>query len=179
MSKLKKKFTYLFLILVLVSVNANVFAQDFSLLPKAGKNRIDCSLLMRSFDTKYQGLKNLPYNSYARFNKALQSFPNGTITIPEDLGERENLMLGCGVVTGKIRFYFWKPYVAYLIKNMSILAGILSMLFITIGGYQYFLAMVSGEDSNAKNTVKNAILGLVISFSSWIIVEIVQSFVSF
>ena len=56
MSKLKKKFTYLFLISVLVSVNANVFAQDFSLLPKAGKNRRDCSLLMKSFDTKYQGL---------------------------------------------------------------------------------------------------------------------------
>jgi len=153
------------------------------LLPKAGKNRRDCSLLMKSFDTKYQGLKNLPYNSYARFNKALKTFnttfDGNRINMQDNLGERENVILGCGVVTGKIRFYFWKPYVAYLIQNISILAGILSMLFITIGGYQYFLAMVSGEDSNAKNTVKNAILGLVISFSSWIIVEIVQSFVSF
>ena len=170
MNKLKKKFTYLFLILVLVSINSNVFAQDFSLLPKADKGKIECYKLMKDFHNNYQSKEvQGDYNSYKRFNKTLEKVG--------DVSERD--ILGCGIVTGKIRFYFWKPYVAYLIQNLSILAGMLSMLFISIGGYQYFFAMVSGEDSNAKNTVKNAILGLVISFSSWIIVEIVQSFVSF
>ena len=175
MINFKKKTTYLVLFFSIMCMNLSVFAQDFSLLPKAGINRNDCTSIMKDFDIKYQNAEG-EYNSYKRFNNALNAIDVGG---ESELEKKEGRLLGCGVITGRIRLYFWKPYVAYLIQNLSILAGALSMLFITLGGYQYFLAMVSGEDSNAKNTVKNAILGLVISFSSWIIVEIVQSFVSF
>ena len=171
MIKLKKNIVSAFVLMSILCLNTSVFAQDFSLLPKAGKNNNDCTKILKDFDIKYQKKTDKPYNSYARFEAAMSDVTGfGTIT--------EANILGCGVVTGRIRLYFWKPYVAFLIQNLSVLAGVLSMLFITLGGYQYFLAMVSGEDSNAKNTVKNAILGLVISFSSWMIVEIVQSFVS-
>lgn len=173
MKNIKKNITFILLFTAIFSANTSVFAQEFALLPKANKNKNECASLMKSFHMNYQTKKDLKYNSYARFNAALEGLE---IDAPLD---KEMTILGCGVVTGRIRFYFWKPYVAFLIKNLSILAGVLSMLFITLGGYQYFLAMVSGEDSNAKNTVKNAILGLVISFSSWLIVEIVQSFVSY
>jgi len=168
MIKLKKNIASAMILISILCLNTSVFAQDFSLLPKAGKNNNDCTKILKDFDIKYQSASG-GYNTYARFDAARTAL-DGDIT--------EANILGCGVVTGRIRLYFWKPYVAFLIQNLSVLAGVLSMLFITLGGYQYFLAMVSGEDSNAKNTVKNAILGLVISFSSWMIVEIVQSFVS-
>ena len=69
-------------------------------------------------------------------------------------------------------------WIVYIIKNLSLLASVLAMLFISIGGYQYFMAVITGEDSNAKNTIKHAIIGLVLALSSWIIVDLVQTLVS-
>jgi hypothetical protein len=169
MLKIDKKQLKIVVLLCILGINTSVFAQDFSLIPKTNRDIGDCTDLIREFDTKYQQ-ERAPYNSYKRFSEALGKI-NPEVT--------ENQLLGCGITTGRIRLYFWKPYVAYLIQILSVLTGALSMLFITLGGYQYFYAMVSGEDSNAKNTVKNAILGLVLSLSSWIIVEVVQNIVSF
>ena len=167
MTKIIKLFIFTALFL---GLSQSVFAQDFSVLPKTTKGKIDCLNTLKKFDTEYQALNSNSYNSYTRFNNARTKLsPRPT----------ENDIMGCSIKTGKIRLYMWKPFVVYLIKNLSVLAGVLSMLFIVLGGYQYFLAMVQGEDTKAKATVKNAIFGLIIALCSWMIVDLVQTLVSY
>ncbi|MBT6143522.1 hypothetical protein HOH51_03335 [bacterium] len=172
MTKIIKLFIFTALFL---GLSQSVFAQDFSVLPKTTKGKIDCLNTLKTFDTEYQalpvtGTSGSAYNSYARFDKA-RTKVNPTPT--------EKDIMGCSIKTGKIRLYMWKPFVVYLIKNLSVLAGVLSMLFIVLGGYQYFLAMVQGEDTKAKATIKNAIFGLIIALCSWMIVDLVQTLVSY
>ena len=175
MTKIIKLFIFTALFL---GLSQSVFAQDFSVLPKTGQSRAECLKQLRSFDTAYQNtgsgggttLADSPYNSYKRFDWALEKVNSGL---------KETDLLGCAIVTGRIRLYMWKPFVVYLIKNLSVLAGVLSMLFIVLGGYQYFLAMVQGEDTKAKATIKNAIFGLIIALCSWMIVDLVQTLVSY
>ena len=177
MTKIIKLFIFTALFL---GLSQSVFAQDFSVLPKTGQSRANCLKKLRSFDTAYQNtssdggrgttLAERPYNSYKRFEWALKK-------VDQELTETD--LLGCAIVTGRIRLYMWKPFVVYLIKNLSVLAGVLSMLFIVLGGYQYFLAMVQGEDTKAKATIKNAIFGLILALCSWMIVDLVQTLVSY
>ena len=66
-----------------------------------------------------------------------------------------------GAITNAIEFFF-------------ILAGIIAVIMIIIGGYWYVL---SGGDpqktKKAKDTILYAVVGLVISLSAWVIVGFV------
>lgn len=187
----QKPLVYLLLAQALLLPSA-AMAQEFSVLPKARAQTTSCTKIIRDFHDTY--ISNDPnqtqfkYNTYGRFQKVAETIiqkhgsTNGTVQTAsgEDMSSKQkvNEILGCGIVTGRIRLYFWKPFVVYIIKNLSLLASVLAMLFISIGGYQYFMAVITGEDSNAKNTIKHAIIGLVLALSSWIIVDLVQTLVS-
>lgn len=175
---LQKPLVYLLLSQILLLPSA-AMAQEFSVLPKAANRSVNCTKIMSIFHQKYLG-ESGEYNSYARFQTtAEQALSTAGGALQGAKGTKAvNEILGCGIVTGRIRLYFWKPFVAYIIKNLSLLASVLAMLFISIGGYQYFMAVITGEDSNAKNTIKHAIIGLVLALSSWIIVDLVQTLVS-
>lgn len=168
------------LLLAAIALPQVAFAQQFSIVPKSSSSTTGCTRIMATFHQEYQKAPG-SYNSYARFQAAAENAVGQAEPAPEQAikGEQAvNEILACGFVTGRMRLYFWKPLVAYIIKGLSILASALAMLFITIGGYQYFMAVISGEDSDAKNTIKHAILGLVLALSSWIIVDLVQTLVS-
>ena len=174
----QKPLVYLLLAQALLLPSA-AMAQDFSIIPKAQNRSVNCTKIMSIFHQKYIS-ESGEYNSYSRFQKTAQNALAAAGGAGDDLKGTAavNEILGCGIVTGRIRLYFWKPFVAYIIKNLSLLASVLAMLFISIGGYQYFMAVITGEDSNAKNTIKHAIIGLVLALSSWIIVDLVQTLVS-
>ena len=186
----QKPLVYLLLAQALLLPSA-AMAQEFSVLPKARAQTTSCTKIIRDFHDTY--ISNDPdqtqfkYNTYGRFKEVAKKIiqdNGGGGTVQTASGDnmsskqKVNEILGCGIVTGRIRLYFWKPFVVYIIKNLSLLASVLAMLFISIGGYQYFMAVITGEDSNAKNTIKHAIIGLVLALSSWIIVDLVQTLVS-
>ena len=186
----QKPLVYLLLAQALLLPSA-AMAQEFSVLPKARAQTTSCTKIIRDFHDKYisdnPSQTKYKYNTYGRFQKVAEAIiqnngGGGTVQTQrgQDMTSKQkvNEILGCGIVTGRIRLYFWKPFVAYIIKNLSLLASVLAMLFISIGGYQYFMAVITGEDSNANNTIKHAIIGLVLALSSWIIVDLVQTLVS-
>ncbi len=67
-------------------------------------------------------------------------------------------------------------YITYLISHYLLsLAGVIAMLFIIIGGYQYIFS--GGNEALAKKgktTLTNAVLGLIIIILSFVIVKIVS-----
>ena len=61
-----------------------------------------------------------------------------------------------------------------IILYLLTIAGILAVLFIVIGGFQYILSGANEElAERGKKTLKNAVIGLVIIILSYVIVNVI------
>jgi hypothetical protein len=83
-------------------------------------------------------------------------------------------VLGCAIKTGKIHFNYVPFYIKGLIEFLLALAGLLSVLFIVIGGYNTLIGGLVEDKESGKKTITYAITGLVVSLLAWTIVNIVQ-----
>ncbi len=64
--------------------------------------------------------------------------------------------------------------IAAIIKIMLVLAGIVAVFFLIIGGYRYITAQGNAEQAEkGRSTVINAIIGIVIIIMSYVIVNVV------
>jgi hypothetical protein len=90
----------------------------------------------------------------------------------------QNDVLGCALLTGRIKMFYLSIFISYALNMIAILAGSISMLFIMIGGYKYVIGSLTQNTDDAKKTIINAIIGLLVSTSAWIIVNLVQTIVS-
>ncbi len=91
--------------------------------------------------------------------------------------QRDNL-LGCAIKTGNISLWMIPFYMTYLINFILAVSGLISVLFIVIGGYWYIIGSAQGQTDKGKNTILYAIVGLVVSLMAWIIVNVVQTLVT-
>lgn len=89
-----------------------------------------------------------------------------------------NDILGCAIVTGRIKMFYLSMILSYALNMLAIVSGSIAMLFIIFGGYQYVIGALTQSTDNAKKTIINAIIGLIVSTGAWIIVNIVLSIIS-
>ena len=64
--------------------------------------------------------------------------------------------------------------VIHLIDICTKLAGTIAVIFLLYAGFQMIVSGVSDDREAAKNTIKYALTGLVVSFLAWVIVNLVQ-----
>ncbi len=68
---------------------------------------------------------------------------------------------------------------AYIIKILLVLSGIIAILFVIIGGYQYITSGGNAETATkGQRTVTNAVIGIVIIILSYVIVNAVVNTIS-
>ncbi|OGJ49348.1 hypothetical protein A2229_02185 [Candidatus Peregrinibacteria bacterium RIFOXYA2_FULL_33_7] len=91
---------------------------------------------------------------------------------PEDVVVEIGSILYCAVQTGKIHAWMVPYFIRYLAEFLIGIAGIICMLFIVIGGYQYMIGGFVEEKEKGKNTIKYAVIGLALVFLSWAIVNV-------
>lgn len=91
-------------------------------------------------------------------------------------GDRGKLFdaLGCAIKFGKVRLFMVPFFVTYLIQFLLQIAGLIAVLFVVIGGYQYIVGGLIEEKEKGKNTLKHALIGFVVALLAWIIVNFVQ-----
>lgn len=191
-TKLKKFIALYSLILICISISfaSLAFAQGTTktLIPEVNKNRFrsnyDCTNLMKAFeDTYYFALddnSNSEIGTLSRFYDTIDYMNAGkgnteqfAATGPDDPNAiTSNDILGCSIITGRINLSYLTMFISYVIRMATILAGTISILFIMIGGYKYVIAGVTESQDGAKNTIRNAIIGLAVSTGAWIIVNI-------
>lgn len=94
--------------------------------------------------------------------------PNGTM----------NDVLGCAIQTGKISLAMIPYFVQYVSNWMLGMIGIVSVIFIMVGGYQYIYGGLIDQKEVGKKYVENALKGLVVAILSWVIVNIVMAVVT-
>lgn len=91
-------------------------------------------------------------------------------------GDRGKLFdsLGCAIKLGKVRLFMVPFFITYLIQFLLQIAGLIAVLFVVIGGYQYIVGGLIEEKEKGKNTLKHALTGFVVALLAWIIVNFIQ-----
>ena len=85
---------------------------------------------------------------------------------------------GCDFQTGEMTFDCIPNYIQYLIEIIVALAGTIAVIFVMIGGFKYVFSGISEDKEAGKETIKNALLGLVITGLAWVIVTWIVSLVT-
>lgn len=65
-------------------------------------------------------------------------------------------------------------YLSILFKTLIGLAGGISVLLIVVGGLQYILSEVPGIKSSGKERISNALIGLILALSAWLILNTIN-----
>lgn len=91
-------------------------------------------------------------------------------------GDRSILsaILGCAIKTGRIRLYMMPFFITYLIQFLLSLAGLIAVLFVVYGGFKYTIGGITEDKESGKKVIKNALMGLIIALSSWMVINFIQ-----
>ncbi len=90
---------------------------------------------------------------------------------------KENI-LACGIRTGRISFSMLPYFVTYIANFLLSLSGIIAVLFIVIGGYNYIYGGITDQKEKGKKTVMHALMGMWVAILSWVIVQVVLTAVT-
>jgi hypothetical protein len=201
MKKILLTLLLLFIFTIQATFPAAVFAQSETftrtLIPEVNKDNFksnaDCRFMITRFEDAYffQLDNAAPDNptpeatadlgSLRRFQQAIdylktQQVDNFLETNFENL--TRNDVLGCAIVTGRIKMFYLSMFISYAMNMIAILGGSISMIFIMVGGYQYVIGGITQSTDEGKGTIINAIIGLLVSSGAWIIVNVILSLIT-
>lgn len=179
-----KKISLFFVFIILFSVfSFPIFVSAQGLLPSTELSDEACEALSaRSFADVANLLKNDQKKISLTYDKRLSgppdengNFPYQTLSI--DVTSMDDV-LGCALRTGRFRLSMLPYMTLYGIKFFSGLAGVLSVLYIVIGGYHFIIGSLTEEKEKGKKTVMYALVGFALSMLAYTIVNLVQIAVS-
>ena len=84
-------------------------------------------------------------------------------------------VLSCGIKTGNIHLWMVPFYITNIVEFLINIVGIISVLFVILGGYYYAWGGLTEDKEKGKKTVMYALIGLALSTMAWIIVNIIQT----
>lgn len=87
-------------------------------------------------------------------------------------------LLGCAISTGNVHLWMLGYFVNYAIRFALVMGGLVSTFFIILGGYRYMVGGVTDDKESGKKTIIHAIIGLVLSLLAYLLVSVVQIFVT-
>lgn len=145
-----------------------VFAQEAgTLLPETQLSKDQCDERLESF-----------------FNAATHTIDkdDGSKITTTDFREKfalekdsyRNDILACAVITGKIKFWMVPFYIVYLVEFAIGISGLIAILFLVVGGFQYVIGGATEKQEQAKNTIQYALIGMVIVLVAWVVVNLIQ-----
>ena len=151
---LKKIFIGVFLTLfLLMNSSSFVFAQDNvgveeggTILPGTEKTIQDCVELMR--DTS---LKDKMNNNWDTEGQSV---------------------LACGIKTGQIRLWMLPYYMRFILELVIQISGLACVAATVYGGFLYLFAGISEDKDKGKKAITYGVIGMVITFLAWAIVNI-------
>jgi len=166
--------------IIALGQHSNLIAQtQRTILPQSRiTSNVGCTIKIKEFQNIYffEIPDNESLGSIDRFYQALAILNQGNEGTPLELDQND--ILGCSIVTGRISFSYLSVFLFYVLSWLSIASGAISMFFIIVGGYKYIIGGLTEKQDEGKSTIINALIGLLVSTGAWMIVSIVQSFVS-
>ncbi len=143
---------------MLLAVTVNTAYAQFTILPQAaeGINDTDCNKMLDVYEIK----------------KDREEYFSELST------QGKQNILACGIRTGRISFALLPYFVTYIANFLLGLSGIIAVLFIVIGGYNYIYGGIMDQKEKGKNTIMHALIGMWVAILSWVIVQVVLTAVT-
>lgn len=161
MRKILSNILFGIIVFNIIGLNGIAYAQSGTLLPQTDVK--DCKEVLTQIEEASNfATKGDPNNQ--DIGKWFAELPSKT----------KDEILACAIKTGKIHFWMIPRFIVYFIEFMIGLSGLIAILFIVIGGYQLVVSGATDQKDNAKNTIKNALMGLVIVLVAWVVVNVIQ-----
>lgn len=104
-------------------------------------------------------------SNYSDFEGVIPSGENASAKTKE-LSER--------IKRGQVTLADIVVVIVKMIDLVTKLAGTVAVIFLIYGGYQYMIGGISDDKEGAKNTIKYAIMGLIVTFLAYVIVNLVK-----
>lgn len=118
-------------------------------------------------------LKGLEYRFYLLFVMlsagTVKAQPSGIL--PED-GVYEK------IASGDLELKDIPGIILHWIDYLTYIAGTICVIMIIVAGFQYMTGSVVDDKERGKKTFLNAMLGLVVTFFAWVIVNTLQVFLT-
>jgi type IV secretory pathway VirB2 component (pilin) len=96
--------------------------------------------------------------------------------IPSEKGASDaTKALSHRIKTGQVGLADIIIIIVKMIDLITKLAGTIAVLMLIYGGYQYMIGSISDDKEGAKKTIQYAIMGLVVTFLAYVIVNLVQT----
>ena len=134
-----------------------------TLLPSTIKSVADCLIIMNWAETNSEQARTLVAK-----RQTLAEYPDGSKL-------DHNTVLACGIKTGDIKAWMVPFYIRYILEFIIGIAGLIAVGAVVYGGYLYMFGGVMDDKDKAKNAIKNGLMGIVLIFLAWGIVNIVIS----
>ncbi len=78
------------------------------------------------------------------------------------------------IKTGQVKLGDILIIIVKMIDLVTKFAGTIAVLFLIYGGYQYMIGSISDDKESAKKTIQYAVMGLIVTFLAYVIVNLVQ-----
>ncbi len=138
-------------VVLLSMFGANLAMAQFTILPSAGGKTLDqCQSDLNDYEASLT--QNETYMKDAKIR---------------------NLLLGCAINTGRITFGMLPYFITYIANFLLSLGGIIAVLFIVIGGYNYIWGGITDQKEKGKKTILHALMGLLVGILSWVVVQVI------
>lgn len=82
-------------------------------------------------------------------------------------------LLGCAITTGRISLQMIPFFITYMANFLLAMSGIVSVLFIVVGGYFYIYGGLVDQKERGKKYLVNALVGLSLATISWSLVTFI------
>lgn len=177
MMKINKLIISLFLPVVILmsfsTLGGVVFAGDVvsaphsTVLPPTEYTVMDCERLMSEVNRNYKDAKKTIKDRESGFQIGDTIYPDSYTDI-----------LACAIKTGDIKMWMIPYYIRYILEFVIGLAGLVAVGAVVFGGYLYLFGGISSDKDKGKNAIKNGLIGLVLIFSAWGLVNVLIALVT-
>ncbi len=157
-----------FAVFILLAVTVNTAYAQFTLLPSTDLSDAECDRVLNSYELDPQA----ELNKTTSLNQEEQTFSQVSVA------ENRAKILACAIKRGRISFSMLPYFVTYIANFLLGLSGIIAVLFIVIGGYNYIYGGITDQKEKGKKTIMHALMGMWVAILSWVIVQVVLTAVT-
>jgi len=169
-----KRLICILIALTIFAPSVAIAQEARTLLPETQKGEKECGELLDLLEK----VKNEKVEHPETKEVLLESAANSREYFAHNTRDYRNNVLACAIITGRVKFWMIPFYIVYLIEFAIGISGLVAIAFLVYGGFQYVIGGAIEKQENAKNTIKFALMGLVLVLVAWVLVNLVQFLVT-
>ena len=107
---------------------------------------------------------------FAAFLLALLGIPG---TASAQMGVIIEGLTGCDFETGKLDASCIPVFIGHLVETIMMLVGAIFVINVMIGGYQYAIGVLQGDEGKGKDRIFWSIIGFITTVCAYLIIDLV------